>query len=880
MLTFEGGRAPSAAGWRPRAVSPACEHLEERRLLSGPQDAMGPMPITMPFGMVPDFGANPTVSAVHSGAWSDPGTWSLGRVPQDGDVVSINAGVSVQYDTVSDVHLDTVVVQDGGQLRFRTDVDTRIVVGNFLVLEGGYLEVGTPDRPVAANVKAEIVIADKPIDTDMDPEQYGTGLLGMGKVTMHGATKDATFARLAVEPAPGDTTLTLSQPVTGWQPGDRLVLPPTGGTSLFYDPRSDEELTVASVSGNVVTLAAPLQGVHQGARDAAGNLDFLPHVGDLTRNVLIRSENPQGTRGHTMFMDRADVDIEYVQFKDLGRTTGDPLDSTTFDAQGMVTHIGTNQIGRYPLHFHHVIGPANPTNTGYQFRVVGDSIDGGLKWGLTIHDSHYGLVKDNVIYNTTTAGLVTEDGSESYNVIEHNFVTGIDHGDAFWLDGTRNYIRDNVAGRAVNGFYLPPNLDTSRVFQVPAVRGDESRGETFSWIGSTFLEFARNEAYAVRAGLYIDHRHGGAAQGGHYIKDFHVWSSYGNVLFGVAVAAYDTEGTIYDGLVARGASVDIYSDVKTVIRNSDIQGADVGIRDNSQNGTLIVENTYLRNDTNVRIVLSPTAGAGPLPTGPIRTTILRDVKYAAPPGKPLWTIQLTATYFGQSSRVPLLGNVVEVYNHDQVAGDDFRLYFAEQAPDAIVPYAGDIPDSPIFVKDGAPVPGLTNAQAWAKYGIAVGGAVAPANAVTRPGIDALVGPLDTPSPAPTPVPAPAPTPVPTPAPMPMSAPFVITTQTASMVAKQPGARATAISTASLAPRAVAAQPAPQSPLARFYAFASAADDPMRKGAPPAPRVPVVGPALGRRVAQALLGAAARRRATPVPPSITDLFNRLLDAAPA
>lgn len=514
LLTFEGGRAPSASGWRPRIVQPSCEYLEERRVLSGPQDMTGSMGITMPFGLVPNFGANPTVAAVRSGAWSDAGTWSTGKLPRAGDVVSINSGVTVQYDAVSDVHLDTVVVQDGGELRFRTDVNTRLVVANILVLEGGYLEVGTPERPVAADVTAEIVIADKPIDTDVDPEQFGTGLLAMGKVTMHGATKDATFARLAVEPAPGDTTLTLSRPVTGWRTGDQLVLPPTGGTSMFFQPRSDEVLTVASVSGNVVTLASPLQGVHQGARDAAGNLDFLPHVGNLTRNVLIRSENPQGTRGHTMFMDRADVDLEYVQFKDLGRTTGDPLDSTTFDEQGMVTHVGTNQIGRYPLHFHHVLGPENPANAGYQFRAVGDSIDGGLKWGLTLHDSHYGLVKDNVIYGTTTAGLVTEDGSESYDVLEHNFVTGVDHGDAFWLQGTRNYIRDNVAGRAVNGFYLPPNLDANKVFLVPAARGDESRGEEFSWIGSTFLEFARNEAYAVRAGLYIDHRHGGAAQGG------------------------------------------------------------------------------------------------------------------------------------------------------------------------------------------------------------------------------------------------------------------------------------------------------------------------------------------------------------------------------
>ena len=31
--------------------------------------------------------------------------------------------------------------------------------------------------------------------------------------------------------------------------------------------------------------------------------------------------------------------------------------TVTFDAQGNVLHMGTNHIGRYPLHLHHVMGP-------------------------------------------------------------------------------------------------------------------------------------------------------------------------------------------------------------------------------------------------------------------------------------------------------------------------------------------------------------------------------------------------------------------------------------------------------------------------------------------------------------------------------------------
>ena len=48
---------------------------------------------------------------------------------------------------------------------------------------------------------------------------------------------------------------------------------------------------------------------------------FLPHVGNLGRSIVVRSANPAGVRGHTIFIHRATVNLRYVLFKDLGRTT-------------------------------------------------------------------------------------------------------------------------------------------------------------------------------------------------------------------------------------------------------------------------------------------------------------------------------------------------------------------------------------------------------------------------------------------------------------------------------------------------------------------------------------------------------------------------------
>src|SRR5690606_34196201 len=145
----------------------------------------------------------------------DPAIWSTGHVPVAGDVVAISMDTEVIYDVESRESLDVVVIHSGGQIRFRTDVDTEMLVGTLMVMPGGVLEVGTEAHPVEAGVKATITIADKPIDTNFDPEQFGTGLIGLGEVTMHGAPMSDTFVRLASEPKAGATTLVLEQAADG-----------------------------------------------------------------------------------------------------------------------------------------------------------------------------------------------------------------------------------------------------------------------------------------------------------------------------------------------------------------------------------------------------------------------------------------------------------------------------------------------------------------------------------------------------------------------------------------------------------------------------------------------------------------------------------------
>ena len=87
-----------------------------------------------------------------------------------------------------------------------------------------------------------------------DPEQFGTGIINFGKFTMHGAADDADVRARGRRTARRSYHVDLSEPVSGWQVGDRLVLPDTRhmkesettGTGWINAQNQWEERTVQS----------------------------------------------------------------------------------------------------------------------------------------------------------------------------------------------------------------------------------------------------------------------------------------------------------------------------------------------------------------------------------------------------------------------------------------------------------------------------------------------------------------------------------------------------------------------------------------------------------------------------------------------------------
>ncbi len=672
---------------------------------------------------VPYFCARPGVTSTASGLWSNPRTWSTGTVPRADDKVAIAAGHDVTYNVVSDATLECLEVD--GHLRFDTTSNTRLKVGNLMVMESGSLEIGTDATPVSPNVGAEIIIADRPIDRTIDPAQIGTGIEGLGTITMHGAVKAPTFLRLAKEPLAGDATLVFDGPVRGWQPGDRIVIPDTrqlrGNQRGVSFQSQDEKLQIASISATQVALAQPLRYDHKGARDANGRLEFLPHVGNVSRNVVVRSENPAGTRGHMMFMSRADVDLRYVEVRDMGRTRMGVLDNTEVDASGRLVRFGTNQIGRYAIHFHHDFGPTSTPANGYQFTLIGNSVNGAPKWGITVHNSHYGLVRDNVVYNTRGAGIVTEDGTESFNVFDHNFAMRSEgsgdfaprsgyggpqpdpggEGAGFWFRGPNNYIRNNVAANAdAFGFGLAAgSLD---VVRVPAFKGaDTSRGAetlTLDTTSAPVLEFTNNEAYgAMQAGV--------AWGWNGVITNLRVWHPSRSGL-----AATPTDSLIVDRVTVRGDQLVLASHVENpagvwlsdyaaktiVLGDADVQGMRTGVSSpfyqgyraaepGRGDGSVIVEHGYFRDYVGISLATAYAASAevgAALKKAVVRNSVFEALDVPADPLNPPATISMNHR-MAPGDPEPRAPIVVDTYN--ATPGDNFKIYYSLEAPETVAP---------------------------------------------------------------------------------------------------------------------------------------------------------------------------------------------------
>jgi PKD repeat protein len=688
--------------------------------------------ITTPYLQIPNFGASPTIVSVKSGNWSDPTVWSADRVPGAGDIVDVNPGTTLTYDLYSTVALNTLEIQPSATLTFRTDINTQAVVGNFLVLQGGSLIVGTAASPIAPNVVANINLGNQAFNASADPQQFGNGLVVLGNVTMHGATK-TPYATLAQEAHKGDTALHFAAPVSGWRPGDDPVLPDTrqltgdGATNYTYQPQW-ERVTVQSVSadGLTVYLSAPLKYDHLGARDARGVLSYLPQAMNDSRNIMVQSANMTGTRGYTLYTNRANVDIEYAGFCELGRTTNNAPS-------------GSNVADRYAMTMLDLIGPATPQANGYQFTLIGDEVDNdgdgnaqnpsNIQWGIAVNNSFYGLIQANDVWSVAGTGIGVEDAASSYNRFDGNFVgnvTGTSNrydqqmqGDAFWFHNPNNYITNNIAtdinGGSWDVFSYGYDIDASTgtagggvgTVSVPVAQGDDpsqaGQAKQVNMNDTPILQFSGNQVYGATPsgmtlwwiGTYGDTFYSDAQVS--VVKNFVAWNFTTRAIYG-----YPTNNVTIDGAVIRGdtsllgnqynyvtgINFDDYMTRNLVIQNSDIQGMATGINAPFMVGrvstmdTTLIQNCFL--DNTVNIDLSPPRSVnGSSGLSPQTLNITNDT-FAHPSTAPSnWWYDVSLDWVSSDSLGTAntgIPQYVYVYNYNAVAGVNFQVFYKNNSP--------------------------------------------------------------------------------------------------------------------------------------------------------------------------------------------------------
>lgn len=680
--------------------------------------------------------AEATHTAVTSGAWADPSTWSDGQVPTAGARVLIPFGASVTLDSQSQADLFSIRVD--GTLSFSAATDSGLRVDTLVVTETGTLQMGTAASPVQAGVTAKLVITDDgPIDRQADPFALGRGLITHGRVQMHG-TEVTPFVAASGAIRAGDTTVQLASTTIGWSVGDKIAI---AGTAIGGG--QDETRVILAINGNELTID-PLDFDHLALEPG---LEI--HVTNLTRNVVIESAaTVDSRRGHVMFMHNRDVHVNYAAFNGLGRTDKSVVltDPKVDQDWNLVSDTGNNPRGRYSVHFHRngLRADSLPST------VHGSVVDGGPGWGFVNHSSYVDFT-GNVSYGIRGAAFVAEAGDE-IGLFDSNLAlntTGstadVDSrvgqqdfgfsGEGFWLQGAGVTVTNNVvAGSAGSAFmyytrglrvggqeakFLAENLDDPSIaegsVEIPV-------------ISTPIKKFEGNIGYASQVGLTVRYNLRDADHSAQsVVSDSTFWNNETGVALPYAHNAVLRNLTVLvdpDSNALNG--VDNNAQTSTITYdNLRVEGYQRALVAPLQGENVVIGGRFASKNANIVILPAHTRGlqifvAGAPQFGSVEGYSAQDISMnyqtenaARNPNHVFYEIEVRLQY---------------------VAFPNHQLYFREQHADAI-PFPEAVPGiSQDYI-------GLTQVELLDQFGIAVGGEIAPGNAEVASGVYGLVVPL-------------------------------------------------------------------------------------------------------------------------------------------
>jgi hypothetical protein len=311
--------------------------------------------------------------------WSDPAAWPDGRVPAEGDAVTIESGREVVLD-VSPPTLRSLTIN--GKLSFANDRDLELKT-DWIMLHGE-LSAGSEAAPHTA--RATITLVDNvPGEDNSTMGDRGIMLMG-GTLSLHGE-RSHTWTKLASTAQAGSTSIEVLD-ASGWRSGDEIVL-----ASTDYDSKQAEKRRITAVNGNVLTLDRALEYMHYG--EITYGVDERGEVGLLTRNIRIQASDDAEQSyfgGHVMAMPGSQMYVSGVEFYRMGQ------------------HLN---LARYPIHWH-LVGDAQ----GQYIR--NSAIHNTYSRCVTVHGTHNVRVENNVTYDNVGHCFFLEDGIETGNQFLYN----------------------------------------------------------------------------------------------------------------------------------------------------------------------------------------------------------------------------------------------------------------------------------------------------------------------------------------------------------------------------------------------------------------------------------------------------------------------------
>ncbi len=312
--------------------------------------------------------------------WSDPASWSDGKVPGAGDAVTIAKGKAIVLD-VSPPWLRSLTI--AGKLSF-SDAHDLALTTDWIYLPGGELDIGSEAKPYTH--KATITLTDKVPGEDINTMGDRGIMMLKGTLSLHG-DRTHSWTKLAQTAKAGTSTIQVLD-AGGWHKGDTIVL-----ASTDYDPHQAEERTIAVVSGNAITLDKPLKYMHYG--QITDGVDERGEVGMLSRNIKIQS-SPDSEKtyfgGHIMAMAGSTMHVSGIELYHMGQYM---------------------HLARYPIHWH-LLGDAPG-------QYIQDSaIHDTYSRCVTVHGTNDVRVQNNVTYNTVGHCFFLEDAVETGNQFIHN----------------------------------------------------------------------------------------------------------------------------------------------------------------------------------------------------------------------------------------------------------------------------------------------------------------------------------------------------------------------------------------------------------------------------------------------------------------------------